>query len=243
MHRGEYSIAILVQRVIHSPVNVEGVEIICRDDHLIGLNKPSGLLSVPGVGPDKCDCLAARVQAVLPEARIVHRLDRDTSGVIVMALDPDTHRELSRQFQDREAIKRYIAIAAGQVAEPQGTIDLPIRKDLDDPPRQVVDFAKGKPSVTHWRVSMPPRASGRRAGDSGGERLPTTRLELRPVTGRSHQLRVHLKEIGHPILGDDLYAPPEVLAAADRLMLHAEYLMVVDPYTAEPREFVAACPF
>jgi len=221
-------------------VTIDGVDILYQDEHLIALNKPCGLLSVPGIGEEKQDCLGARVAAVVPGARIVHRLDRDTSGVIVMALDADTHRELSRQFQDRETVKRYIAIVAGRMERDHGTVDLPIRKDLENPPRQIVDFVRGRASVTRWRVAQTPLP---RTPLPGNEGLPATRVELHPVTGRSHQLRVHMKEIGHPILGDDLYAPPEVLAAADRLMLHAEYLMVADPYTAEPREFTALCPF
>ncbi|MCP3903720.1 MAG: RluA family pseudouridine synthase [Planctomycetes bacterium] len=203
--------------------------IIHLDERLIALDKPSGLLSVPGIGPEKADCLAARVAAAYPGARIVHRLDRDTSGVIVMARDAEAHRALSVQFQDRIVSKRYVAVAWGVVADDEGVIDLPIRKDLDRPPRQMVDFDRGRPSLTRWRVL-----------ERGADR---TRLELRPQTGRSHQLRLHLRELGHPILGDDLYAPPEALALADRLMLHAWTLTVVHPSTAERVTFEAACPF
>jgi tRNA pseudouridine32 synthase / 23S rRNA pseudouridine746 synthase len=203
--------------------------IIHRDERLIVLNKPSGLLSVPGIGPEKADCLAARVQREFPSARIVHRLDRDTSGVIVLALDEESHRELSRQFHDREVEKRYIAIVGGVLAEDEGEIDLPMRKDMDDPPRQIIDHEHGRCAITRWRVL---------------ERLnDRTRLELRPLTGRSHQIRLHLKTIGHPILGDDLYAPPELLAAADRLLLHASTLWIVHPSTAAPMTFSAECPF
>jgi tRNA pseudouridine32 synthase/23S rRNA pseudouridine746 synthase len=199
------------------------------DERLIVLDKPTGLLSVPGIGPEKADCLAARVAAEHTGARIVHRLDRDTSGVIVMALDPEAHRALSVQFQDRLVAKRYVAVAWGVVDDDEGVIDLPIRKDFDDPPRQIVDHERGRPSLTRWRVL-----------ERGADR---TRLELAPETGRSHQLRLHLKEIGHPILGDDLYAPPEVLAMADRLLLHAESLTIVHPSTAERMTFEARCPF
>lgn len=201
------------------------------DQHMIAINKQVGLLSVPGIGPDKQDCLASRVNEMFPAARIVHRLDRDTSGVIVMALDPDTHRELSRQFQDRETKKKYIAVVAGLVDEDSGEINLPIRKDVNpaNKPRQIVDHDQGRPSITRYKVL---------------DRLEDrTRLELQPITGRSHQLRLHLKEIGHPILGDDLYAPKDVLEMSDRLLLHAEYLMVTDPYTAAPVELYAECPF
>ena len=203
--------------------------ILYRDDRLIVLDKPAGLLSVPGIGPEKADCLAARVQAAHPGARIVHRLDRDTSGVIVMARDAEAHRALSIQFQDRIVDKTYVGVVAGAVAGADGEIDLPIRKDLDDPPRQIVDHVHGRASVTRWRVLE--RGDGR------------TRLELRPITGRSHQLRLHLASIGHPVLGDDLYAPPASRDAADRLLLHATSLTVVHPTTAAPMTFGAPCPF
>jgi tRNA pseudouridine32 synthase/23S rRNA pseudouridine746 synthase len=203
--------------------------ILLRDERLVVLDKPAGLASVPGIGPEKADCLAVRVAARIAGARIVHRLDRDTSGVIVMALDAEAHRDLSVQFQERLVEKVYIAIVAGAVAEDEGTVDLPIRKDLDHPPRQIVDHARGRPSVTRWRVLE--RGAG------------WTRVELRPRTGRSHQLRVHMREIGHPILGDDLYAPPADRACADRLMLHALSLRFAHPTTAAPVHVEAPCPF
>jgi len=207
--------------------------VLHRDERIIVLNKPHGLLSVPGIGAAKLDCLATRVQRQYPEARIVHRLDRDTSGVIVMAFDAEAHRELSRQFHDREVEKRYTAIVAGHVQSDTGRIDLPIRKDMDpaNKPRQLIDHEHGRPSITDYTVI---------------ERLDDpqrTRLDLKPITGRSHQLRLHLKEIGHPILGDDLYAPPEVLALSDRLLLHARELWFVHPGNAAPMHFQAACPF
>lgn len=207
--------------------------ILHRDDRLIVLNKPHGLLSVPGIGAGKQDCLASRVQRHHPEARIVHRLDRDTSGVIVMAFDAEAHRELSRQFHDREVEKRYTAIVAGHVRTDAGRIDLPIRKDMDpaNKPRQLIDHDDGRPSITDYTVI---------------ERLDNpqrTRLDLKPITGRSHQLRLHLKEIGHPILGDDLYAPAEVLVLSDRLLLHARTLWLVHPGTAAPMRWEAPCPF
>jgi tRNA pseudouridine32 synthase/23S rRNA pseudouridine746 synthase len=203
--------------------------ILHRDERIIVLDKPTGLLSVPGIGPEKADCLAARVSAAFPGARNVHRLDRDTSGVIVMAFDAEAHRALSVQFQDRLVEKRYVAVVAGALAEDAGVIDLPLRKDLDRPPRQMIDHERGRPSVTGWRVET-------RAGDR-------TRLDLAPLTGRSHQLRLHLATIGHPILGDDLYAPPDVRAMADRLLLHALTLAIVHPSTAERMTFTAPCPF
>jgi tRNA pseudouridine32 synthase/23S rRNA pseudouridine746 synthase len=209
--------------------------IIHLDPRLIVLNKPVGLLSVPGIGLEKRDCLALRVADEYPGARIVHRLDRDTSGVILMARDAESHRELSRQFHDREVNKTYIAIVAGMIAEDSGMIDLPMRKDMDpaNAPRQVIDHAEGRRAVTQWWVRE-------RLHDALGDR---TRVLLKPITGRSHQLRLHMKTIGHPILGDDLYAPAAVLAMADRLMLHAQSLTIVHPELAALMTFEAPCPF
>ncbi len=203
--------------------------ILHRDQHMVVLDKPSGLLSVPGIGPENADSLAGRVQDNFPGALIVHRLDRDTSGVIIMALDPQSHRELSRQFQDRKVGKRYVAIVAGFVKESEGLINLPLRKDMDRPPRHIVDHAHGKRAVTEWRILQ--------------RETEQTRIELQPQTGRSHQLRVHMKSINHPILGDDLYAPPEVLEMSDRLMLHALSLAIAHPVTGAPMTFTADCPF
>ena len=220
--------------------------VIHRDQRLIVLDKPTSLLSVPGIGPEKADCLATRVAAAHPGARIVHRLDRDTSGVIVMAFDAEAHRELSRQFQDRETEKTYHALVAGHPEEDSGDIDLPIRKDMDHPPLQLVDHERGKPSQTRWRVT-----SRGHLGDLGHDlaspeadaRLPIARLELEPRTGRSHQLRLHLKEIGHPILGDDLYAPIPWREATIRLCLHASRLWITHPEDAAPMTFRSTPPF
>ena len=205
------------------------VSVLYHDDYLVALDKPSGLLSVKGIGLDKIDCLAVRVASAIEGARIVHRLDMDTSGVIVMARDADTHRELSRQFQDREVEKEYIAEVEGVVQDSFGLIDIPIRKDMDNPPKQCVDYELGKPSQTNWSVLE--------------RKEKSTRLELRPITGRSHQLRIHLREIGHPIMGDNLYATPEILAMADRLLLHANTLTVTHPATNKRITFSANCPF
>ena len=192
-------------------------------------DKPSGLLSVPGIGPEKADCLASRATAAYPGARIVHRLDRDTSGIIVLAKDDEAQRQLSVQFQERQVQKVYEAVVWGVVEADEGEVDLPIRKDLDDPPRQMVDFEHGRASQTPWRVIK-----------RGVDR---TRVEMRPRTGRSHQLRIHMRELGHPILGDDLYANAEGRAMADRLLLHARELEISHPTTAEPMRFEAAMPF
>ena len=206
-----------------------GVPVIYRDESIVVLNKPTGLLSVPGIGFEKRDCVAVRVASAVEGARIVHRLDRDTSGVMIMANDKTTHRELSRQFQDRKVEKTYEAVVFGVVEEAAGSIDLPIRKDMENPPRQCVDHEQGKPSLTNWKVI---------------ERMEDrTRLALYPKTGRSHQLRLHLLKIGHPILGDDLYATIEQQAMADRLLLHAVSLSVVHPATLKSMTFESPAPF
>jgi tRNA pseudouridine32 synthase/23S rRNA pseudouridine746 synthase len=203
--------------------------IVYRDERLVVFDKPAGLLSVPGLGREKLDSLATRAAAALPGARIVHRLDRDTSGLIVLALDPEAHRNLSVQFQERLVEKTYEAVVAGVVADDAGAIDLPIRKDLEAPPRHRVDHERGRPSRTEWVVV-------RREADR-------THLRLHPRTGRSHQLRLHLLAIGHPILGDDLYAPPDVQALAPRLMLHASGLSFAHPSTAAPMSFTSRPPW
>jgi tRNA pseudouridine32 synthase/23S rRNA pseudouridine746 synthase len=199
------------------------------DERIIVLDKPTGLLSVPGIGPEKQDCLAVRVAEEYAGARIVHRLDRDTSGVIIMAFDAEAHRELSRQFHDREVEKNYEAVVGGVVEADAGEIDKALRKDFDRPPRQILDAVRGRAAVTHWQTL-----------DRDVDR---TRVRLMPVTGRSHQLRVHLLSIGHPILGDDLYAPPNILAMADRLLLHATRLSITHPSSAAPMTFESECPF
>jgi tRNA pseudouridine32 synthase/23S rRNA pseudouridine746 synthase len=204
-------------------------QLVYQDDHLLVLDKPSGLLAVPGRGPDLQDCLSARVQTTYPSALIVHRLDRDTSGLMVMALDAETQRELNRQFAERTVEKRYITVVTGGLAGDQGTIDLPMRKDFDHPPRHMIDFIHGRPAQTSWRVIE------READHS--------RLEVRPLTGRSHQIRLHLATLGHPILGDNLYAPSEARALAPRLLLHAEYLSLSHPKDGRRLNWIANCPF
>lgn len=204
------------------------------DDTLLVFDKPSGLLAVPGRGADKQDCLSARVQARYPDALIVHRLDMATSGLMVMVRGPVAQRALSKAFAAREVSKRYVAIVSGRLdAAPDGwgTIDLPIIVDWPRRPLRIVDHIRGKPSLTRWRVL------GYDAGDS------STRVELEPITGRSHQLRVHLRELGHPILGDTLYAPPDVQAQARRLLLHACVLNFDHPLTGEALTFESLAPF
>ena len=210
------------------------LEPLYADDTLLVLDKPSGLLAVPGRGADKQDCLAARVQARFPDALIVHRLDMSTSGLMVMARSPAAQRALGKAFAAREVKKRYIAVVAGRLdapAEGWGTIDLPIIVDWPNRPRRMVDHHLGKPSLSRWRVLKYDEAAN------------VTRVELEPVTGRSHQLRVHLRELGHPIVGDALYAPPDVQALAGRLLLHAWSLSFLHPLAGEALAFERAAPF
>ncbi|WP_204733927.1 RluA family pseudouridine synthase [Hydrogenophaga laconesensis] len=202
---------------------------------MIVLDKPAGLLAVPGRGPDKQDCLSARAQARWPDALVVHRLDMATSGLVVMARGLDAQRHMSRAFETRQVHKRYTAIVAGTLHNPQpdnrwNTIDLPLTIDWPNRPRSIVSAELGKPSVTRWRI----------AGPSGPD---STRLELEPVTGRTHQLRVHLQAIGHPILGDMLYATPAQQARAPRLLLHAHQLSLPHPQSNETMHFLSPCPF
>lgn len=211
---------------IYRPPADTGLDVIQRDDDLLVLNKPSGLLSVPGKGPDLADCLEARAHAVHPGALIVHRLDRDTSGVFIMALNANAQRHLGLQFERRHLSKTYQALVAGRVEADDGEIDLPLIADWPNRPKQKVCRDAGKPALTRWRVLS-------RTGTS-------TRLELAPHTGRSHQLRVHLKEIGHPILGDPLYGDA---AAAPRLMLHAHTLTLRHPTGGATETFCAEVPF
>ena len=199
------------------------------DEHVIVLDKPAGLLAVPGRGEDKQDCLSARAQALWPDALVVHRLDMATSGLFLMGRGLHVQRVLSRAFAERRVEKRYEAVVAGRIEEDEGVVDLPLGADWPNRPLQRVDPEHGKPSTTRWRVLA-------RDEDS-------TQLELEPVTGRSHQLRVHLRAIGHPIVGDALYAPPEVQARAPRLLLHATRLQLAHPATGEPLTFVSPAPF
>jgi tRNA pseudouridine32 synthase/23S rRNA pseudouridine746 synthase len=202
---------------------------VYQDDQLLVLDKPSGLLAVPGRGPDLQDCLSARVQAVWPSALVVHRLDRDTSGLMVMALSAEAQRNLSRQFADRSADKRYVAVVFGCPSASEGAIDLPLRKDFDRPPRHRIDPIEGRPASTSWKLIE-------RFADR-------SRLAVRPLTGRSHQIRVHLATLGHPILGDNLYAHDEALAMAPRLLLHAERLSLDHPTTGQRMTWSAESPF
>lgn len=207
------------------------LDILHHDAELLIVNKPSGLLSVPGKGEHLSDCLLARVQAVFPDALLVHRLDMETSGVIAFGMTPHAQRHLGLQFEKRQVRKQYVARVHGRVEGDSGTIDLPLATDWPNRPRQQVDHENGRAAITNWKVI-------RREGPDG-----PTRLRLNPETGRSHQLRVHMLALGHPILGDRLYATGAALAAADRLQLHAETLRLRHPDGGRGMTFRAACPF
>ncbi|GHD55453.1 RluA family pseudouridine synthase [Jeongeupia chitinilytica] len=205
-----------------------GLTVVHCDALLLVVDKPAGLLTVPGRGDDKADCLSARVQAVYPDALIVHRLDMATSGLVVFGRGIDAQRRLSRVFEHRHVSKRYVAVVAGAVLDDAGEIDLPLMADWPNRPRQKVDAIQGKPALTRFTVLA-------RGPDF-------TRVALEPVTGRTHQLRAHLQAIGHPILGDALYAG-EAAARAPRLLLHAEALTLPHPDDGRPMVFDSPAPF
>ncbi|HET8708108.1 MAG TPA: pseudouridine synthase [Pseudomonadales bacterium] len=197
------------------------------------VNKPAGLLSVPGRAPEWKDCLISRLQTVYPDALIVHRLDCETSGVMVVARGPGIHRNLSRQFQDRETQKRYRAWVGGHIAADSGSVDLPLICDWEKRPKQKICFETGKSAQTHYQVVKRFQLAN----------APVSEVELTPITGRSHQLRVHMLALGHAILGDKLYAPDAVKALGKRLYLHAECLQVTHPRLKEALEIICPAPF
>ena len=209
----------------------EAVEILQQDESFLLVNKPNELLSVPGKHPDNRDCLISRLQQDFRTARIVHRLDMSTSGIMVVALTAASHRELSRQFELRQTDKHYIAWVDGLMQEEQGSITLPIITDWPNRPLQKVCYETGKKAQTDYVVLQ---------RDSDKQQ---TRVLLKPITGRSHQLRIHLAEIGHPILGCRFYGSEASIAKSPRLLLHAEKLVFQHPETGEPVEGFSPCPF
>lgn len=213
----------------YHPPTEPWLDILYQDKDLIVLNKPSGLLTNPGRGTHLADSLLSRVQQQFPLAQLVHRLDLATSGVVVMALRRKAETALKQQFADRIVKKRYLALVWGAVTPVEGVIELPLMADSANPPRQKVCFDKGKPAITHYRVLQ--QLAGRAL------------VELKPVTGRSHQLRMHMLHLGHPILGDAFYAHSEALNAAPRLMLHAATLQVLQPFHGTPLTFIADTDF
>lgn len=207
---------------VNPPQGPQHLHCLHADDALLVLAKPAGLLSVPGRGADKQDCASARASQQWPGALVVHRLDMATSGLLLMARTPDVQRALGHAFAQREVEKHYQAIVQGCMSAPEsqggwGDIELPIAADWERRPLRVIDHERGKPSHTRWRVLAMDEAA------------QTTRLELSPITGRTHQLRLHLAAIGHAILGDALYAGASTQARAPRLLLHATRLAFTHP--------------
>lgn len=205
------------------------LSVIYVDDDILVLDKPSGLLSVAGKDIALADCLAARASDAYPGARIVHRLDMDTSGVMVLGRSKRAISGLGIQFEKRQTKKTYVARVFGEIAEDFGRVDLPLAVDWENKPRQRVDFEHGRAAQTDWTVLS--REQG------------VTRVKLVPRTGRTHQLRVHMLAIGHPILGDQFYATGEALAGASRLQLHAEELSFAHPADGKMRDFLVPAPF
>lgn len=218
----------------HPDVVPDCLRVLHVDAHLLAFDKPCGLLSVPGRGADKQDCLATRVLAQWPDARIVHRLDQATSGVMVFARNAGAQRALGAAFEQRRIDKRYVAIVDGWPHADAGVIALPLRADWPNRPRQIVDHEAGKPALTRWRVLERLQAM---------DGAPCTRIALNPETGRTHQLRVHLQASGHPILGDALYACAAARGRAPRLLLHAEALDLDHPATGQRMRLACAAPF
>lgn len=203
------------------------IKIIYQDEYIIAVSKPQGLLSVPGLGPDKQDCMISRLLELDPETKVVHRLDCYTSGIMLFALGIEVQRMLSRIFHDRKIEKEYIAVVKQWFDEDEGVIKFPMRCDIDDRPRQIVDYVHGKPAVTYWQVLE--------RGDKA------VRLLLKPETGRTHQLRVHCKAMGYPIIGDGLYGDDE--DKQPRMLLHAENLLFEHPITNKKMHLFDECEF
>lgn len=210
------------------------IQVVFVDESLLVLDKPAGLLSVPGRGEDKQDCLSRRAQQHYPDALVVHRLDMSTSGLLVMARGLAVQRKLNDAFAARSVHKRYEAVVDGVIETADGTwqlIDLAILLDWPNRPRRIIDAQLGKPSSTRWQLlGTDPQHN-------------TSRLALEPITGRSHQLRVHLQALGHAILGDMLYAPPQVAAQSGRLLLHACMLELTHPVDQQRMQFISPAPF
>ena len=206
--------------------------LIHRDEDFMVVHKPAGILTVPGKTPDLQDCVIQRLVRIEPKTLLIHRLDRDTSGILVFALSKWGQKNISRQFQERQTEKIYQALVVGQLVG-EGTIDAPVVYDATRPPLHVIDLTAPKPAMTHWQALEQFQLDGHWV----------TRVKLIPITGRSHQLRVHMQYLGHPIVGDTLYAEPSHQQLTSRLCLHATYLSFSHPQTAQKIEFNCAVPF
>lgn len=203
------------------------IEIIYQDEYIVAVNKPQALLSVPGLGPDKQDCMISRLLTIIPQAKVVHRLDCYTSGLMLFAIGIEMQRALSRIFHDRKIEKQYIAIVERWLVEETGVIKFPMRCDIDNRPHQIVDYEHGKSAVTRWHVLQ--------------RDIGSVRLLLKPETGRTHQLRVHCAAMGYPIIGDGLYGNDKV--KQPRMLLHADNLAFEHPVTNQAMHLVAECEF
>ena len=209
----------------------DDIDVVHVDAACIVVVKPGGLLAVPGRGEHLQDCVVTRLRVRFADALVVHRLDMSTSGLMVFARSLQVQRHLSLAFAERAVRKRYVAVVHGRVVNASGEIDLPLGADWPNRPKQKVDVTAGKPSLTRYRTT-------------GFDAVhDTTRLVLEPVTGRTHQLRVHLLALGHPIVGDALYAPPESQVPSGRLLLHARHLCFDHPVSGEPISFESPAPF
>ena len=216
--------------IVYNPPQEPWLDLVYSGDYIAGVNKPSGLLSVPGNQPQYYDSAMSRVKEKYGFCEPAHRLDMATSGILLFALSKAADRELKRQFREREPKKYYQALVWGHVEQDHGVVELPLICDWENRPRQKICFERGKRAVTFYDVL---------------QRYPnnTTRVKLTPITGRSHQLRLHMLALGHPILGDKFYAHPQAKALSPRLCLHAESLQIQHPITGETMEFTAPVGF
>ncbi|NNG76621.1 RluA family pseudouridine synthase [Acinetobacter sp. ANC 4277] len=206
--------------------------LIHRDEDFMVIHKPAGVLTVPGKTEDLQDCVINRLLKIEPKTLLIHRLDRDTSGILVFGLTKWGQKTISRQFQERQTEKTYQAVVAGHL-EGEGTVDVPVIYDPEHPPLHIAAPDHNKPALTHWQAIEYFEIQGQ----------AVTRVKLTPITGRSHQLRVHMQYLGHPIVGDTLYATPEQQQLIPRLCLHAEHLSFYHPQTEERVEFYYPVPF
>lgn len=220
----------MISEDFYNPPPDFGLEIIYHDQFLVAVNKPSGLLSVPGRGEDKVDSMATRVQKEYPDALVAHRLDRDTSGLLVFPRGAAMHRRLSLMFEKREMEKSYVAVVIGKLEHEQGEVNMPLMVDWPNRPRHIVDAANGKPAQTRYKVISYDAESN------------TSRVLLEPITGRTHQLRVHMQALGHPIVGDTLYGG-NAEGLVQRLLLHAHTLDFTHPVNGKTFKLISPLPF
>lgn len=223
----------MTEPYFYDPPKHPFLTILYRDDDLLVTSKPSGLLSVPGKPVEHADCLETRVISQFPTAKLVHRLDRGTSGLLIFGLNHHSLRHLGLQFEKRYIEKSYTALTLGQITETEGTLDLPLRPDWKNRPKQIIDSDLGKPAFTRWQLIGHEEFNG----------TQISRVALFPRTGRSHQLRVHMQALGHPILGDNFYGAGQAEALSPRLMLHAQTLQFRHPTGGRTMDFTDPCPF